>query len=515
MRDRRRRRRPGRAVLRRPHAAGGSVGRGDGLRAEPRRRHVRLRRGVLRPDARRHPRGRPRAARGARPSTACTGTTSRSGSRASASAAAATGWPPIARKTLLGLLQDRARDVGVDLRFSTEVALADLGGLRPGRGRRRRQLGDPRAARRSGSSRQVETATAKFIWFGTDYLFDGLTFVHERGPHGVFAVHGYPISDAVSTFIVETDEESWRAAGLDEFDVTQPPGPERRWRPRPTWRSCSPTRSTAHELLVNNSRWGNFRTRRTERWHGLDPRPDRLARRRRAHRALLRRLRHEDGDGGRRRAAPPRSSRTGTTSPPRSPPTRRPPSRRCEKIQGSARPSLSWWEHFGRYHDALRAVAVRLPLLLPQHHRRAPRAAATPASSASSHERWVAEHGAEPLDTPLTRGGADVPRPQGRRRRRRRSGPPAAGAPAAPRPTCRKATITHRGAGLASRLPTARTGCPPSSTRSAPPLPRRPRWSPSTAAPRSPGILVCEEVRLGTALPALLVDPGLRRRRRR
>jgi anthraniloyl-CoA monooxygenase len=40
----------------------------------------------------------------------------------------------------------------------------------------------------------------------------------------VFAVHGYPISDEVSTFIVETDEASWRRAGLDEFDVTQPPG---------------------------------------------------------------------------------------------------------------------------------------------------------------------------------------------------------------------------------------------------------------------------------------------------
>lgn len=47
---------------------------------------------------------------------------------------------------------------------------------------------------------------------------------HERGPDGVFAVHGYPISDEVSTFIVETDEDSWRRAGLDEFDVTQPPG---------------------------------------------------------------------------------------------------------------------------------------------------------------------------------------------------------------------------------------------------------------------------------------------------
>jgi len=101
----------------------------------------------------------------------------------------------------------------------------------------------------------VETAAAKFIWLGTSYPFEGLTFVHERSPHGVFAVHGYPIGNGVSTFIVETDEESWRAAGLDEFDVNQPPG-----------KSDEKTKAYLQELfagqidgaplLVNNSRWG-------------------------------------------------------------------------------------------------------------------------------------------------------------------------------------------------------------------------------------------------------------------
>ena len=88
------------------------------------------------------------------------------------------------------------------------------------------------------------TATAKFIWFGTTYPFGGLTFVHEQGPHGVFAVHGYPIGNGVSTFIVETDERSWREAGLDAFDAGQPPGPATR-SPRPTWKSSSRPRSTA------------------------------------------------------------------------------------------------------------------------------------------------------------------------------------------------------------------------------------------------------------------------------
>ena len=146
------------------------------------------------------------------------------------------------------------------------------------------------------------TATAKFIWFGTTYRFDGLTFVHEQSPHGVFAVHGYPIGNGVSTFIVETDERSWRAAGLDGFDVSQPPGPSDEVT-RVYLERLFAGQIGGGQLLVNNSRWGNFRTWRTQRWRhrvGRDRRG--LARRRRAHRALLRRLRHQDGDGGRYRA---------------------------------------------------------------------------------------------------------------------------------------------------------------------------------------------------------------------
>ena len=103
------------------------------------------------------------------------------------------GMAAIARGTLLSLLQERASDMGAQLRFRTEVGLEDLDGYdlvvaADGSGSRIRT----RLEERLGPS--AETAAAKFIWFGTDYMFDGLTFVHERGPHGVFAVHGYPIS---------------------------------------------------------------------------------------------------------------------------------------------------------------------------------------------------------------------------------------------------------------------------------------------------------------------------------
>ena len=86
-------------------------------------------------------------------------------------------------------------------------------------------------------------------------------------------------------------------------------------------------------------------------------------------------------DGARR--APGRRRRR------RSPPTRPPPGPGRERSRTRRGPASSWWEHFGRYHDHLRAVAVRLPLLHPQHHRRREaRPGATPDFVAASHERW-------------------------------------------------------------------------------------------------------------------------------
>ncbi|MEW2399406.1 FAD-dependent monooxygenase [Streptomyces sp. NPDC046862] len=307
------------------------------------------------------------------------------------------GMAAVVRRTLLLLLRERARDVGAALRFSTEVTLDDLQGYdlvvaADGTGSRIREALGP------GLGASVETATAKFIWFGTDYLFDGLTFVHERSPDGVFAVHGYPISDTVSTFIVETDEASWRRAGLDEFDVTRPPG-------------ASDTRSQEYleklfaeqidggRLLTNNSRWGNFRTRRTRRWHTLDPRPVALLGDA-VHTAhfsvgsgtkmamedaveLSRALAGHPGDLSAALTAYERAAQPSVRG-----------------IQDSARPSLAWWEHFGRYHDTFEPWQFAYHFLTrsigdARLGRRAPDFVA------ASHSSWVATYGAEPLETPF------------------------------------------------------------------------------------------------------------------
>ncbi|GAY07593.1 anthraniloyl-CoA monooxygenase [Pseudonocardia sp. N23] len=315
------------------------------------------------------------------------------------------GMAAVARRTLLALMQARARDVGADLRFSTEVTLDDLADhdlvvAADGTGSRIRERLE------AGLGVEVETADAKFIWFGTDHLFDGLTFVHERSPDGVFAVHGYPISDEVSTFIVETDEASWRRAGLDEFDVTQPPG------------ASDPVSKAYLEklfadqidgatLLTNNSRWGNFRTRRTRRWHTLAPRPvaflgDAVHT---AHFSvgsgtkmamedaveLARAIAASPDDLGAALAAYEAAAQPSV-----------------ERIQNSARPSLSWWEHFGRYHDEFEPWQFAYHFLSRSigDARLARRA---PDFVDASHRGWVRTHGAEPLDTPFSHAGWSTP----------------------------------------------------------------------------------------------------------
>ncbi len=311
------------------------------------------------------------------------------------------GMAAIARKTLLAVLQERAEAVGVTLRFQTEVELEDLTGF------------DLIVAADGANSRirerlagvlepMVETAAAKFIWFGTTYHFDGLTFVHERGADGVFAVHGYPISPEVSTFIVETDRESWLRAGLDEFDVSQPPGPSD-LKTKQYLEKLFAEQIEGHPLLVNNSRWASFRTRRTGCWshgnvvllgdavhtaHFSVGSGTKMAMEDAV--ALAAALAAHD-DVPAALAAYEESARPSV-----------------EKIQGSARPSLSWWEHFGRYHDTLEPWQFAFHFLT-RSISGGKLARRDPAFVAATRTSWHAQNGPAPLDTPFRSGGFSAP----------------------------------------------------------------------------------------------------------
>jgi anthraniloyl-CoA monooxygenase len=310
------------------------------------------------------------------------------------------GMSAVHRRVLLQSLRRRAEDLGAHLIYDSPVTVDELDGVgydlivaADGTNSTVRQqfLGD--------LGHTVDEARVKFIWFGTTHQFDGLTFLHERNEHGNFAVHGYPIGSGLSTFIVETDEPTWRRAGLDGFDVAQPPGPS----DLVTQRYLEDL--FGHPLVANNSRWANFRTRRTRHWHTVS-----------AHRtpvALLGDAVHTAhfsvGSGTKMAMEDAAALAQSIAERPTDIPTaldrfeqiRRP---QVAKVQDSATPSLSWWDHFGEYQRALapwqfgfhffsRAISAEK---IRQRD---------PGFVADSERAWRDLHGAGPLETPLTVGG--------------------------------------------------------------------------------------------------------------
>ncbi|HEV7587071.1 MAG TPA: bifunctional salicylyl-CoA 5-hydroxylase/oxidoreductase [Longimicrobium sp.] len=177
------------------------------------------------------------------------------------------GFSGIARKQLLHILQQRAAELGVDLRFQTEVpddgALAAMG------------LGDAElvvaadgvnsAIRRAHADEfhpDLDVRTARFVWLGTTKLFDAFTFIVVQNEHGVFQVHAYRFDREHSAFIVECDEASWRSAGCDRMDEAETVAfCEAMFAP---WLDGHPLISNAAHL---KSPWLTFTRVVNERWH--------------------------------------------------------------------------------------------------------------------------------------------------------------------------------------------------------------------------------------------------------
>jgi anthraniloyl-CoA monooxygenase len=242
-------------------------------------------------------------------------------------------------------------------------------------------------------------ATAKFIWFGTTHIFDGLTFVHRESEHGTFAVHGYPISDELSTFIVETDEETWRRAGMDEFDVSQPPGPSDTASQEFLEKLFAEDIGGA-PLVTNNSRWGNFRTRRTQRWY----RDNVVLLGDAVHTAHFSvgsgtKMAMEDAIVLARELASSIDDDVSTAFE-RYEAERQP---EVAKIQNAAGPSLSWWEHFGFYYEHLAPLDFAFHFFsrsidIERIRRR------DPALADQVDAAWMSRHGSTPLQSELSIG---------------------------------------------------------------------------------------------------------------
>jgi anthraniloyl-CoA monooxygenase len=126
------------------------------------------------------------------------------------------GFSGIARKKLLQLLQQRARGLGIALRFETEVAGAaelakthDLVVAADGLNSRTR---NEYAAHFKPA---IENRKNKFVWLGTHQKFDdAFTFIFEETAHGWIWAHAYQFDADTATFIVECADDTWQKFGF-------------------------------------------------------------------------------------------------------------------------------------------------------------------------------------------------------------------------------------------------------------------------------------------------------------
>jgi anthraniloyl-CoA monooxygenase len=166
----------------------------------------------------------------------------------------------ISRKALLDILQQRCLQLGVDIEFNHDVTSVDE--LPP------HDLivaadGVNSLVRRAYEGQiqpRIEMGRAKYIWLGAEVPLDAFTFIFHETEHGLFQVHAYPFNGTTSTFIVECAEEVWLRAGLDKASEGE------------SLAFCQNLLDRdlgGRPLLSNNSKWINFPTLRTRRWHHI------------------------------------------------------------------------------------------------------------------------------------------------------------------------------------------------------------------------------------------------------
>ncbi|MEX4006197.1 bifunctional salicylyl-CoA 5-hydroxylase/oxidoreductase [Neoaquamicrobium sediminum] len=129
------------------------------------------------------------------------------------------GFCGIGRMRLLLLLQERARELGVDLRFQTEVGdraelMAEYDLVIAADGLNSRT----RTEFAEHFRPDIDTRKCKFVWLGTRQKFDdAFTFIFEKTKHGWVWAHAYQFDPDTATFIVECSQETWEKFGFGDM----------------------------------------------------------------------------------------------------------------------------------------------------------------------------------------------------------------------------------------------------------------------------------------------------------
>jgi len=164
----------------------------------------------------------------------------------------------IARLQLLKILQRRAEELDVKIEFHSEIQ--DVESLSQNCDLLLAADG-VNSTVRSRYAEQFQPAldvrANRYIWYGTNQLFHGLTLTFRENSAGVFAAHSYKFSPTTSTFIVECDPQTWNNAQFEQMS------------PEKTLDYVAEVFAhdlNGHKLLSNNSKWINFLLVKNQNW---------------------------------------------------------------------------------------------------------------------------------------------------------------------------------------------------------------------------------------------------------
>jgi anthraniloyl-CoA monooxygenase len=160
------------------------------------------------------------------------------------------------RRTLLLLLTERARALGVELEFRREASPedfpeADLIVAADG-------INSPiRERHRAHFAPEIDLRPNRFAWMGSTRPFDAFTFFFKERAEGIFIAHCYQYEPGASTWVLETDPETFARAGLETMDEAAS---------AQYLEQVFAEELQGHRLVTNRSTWRRFPTITCGRW---------------------------------------------------------------------------------------------------------------------------------------------------------------------------------------------------------------------------------------------------------
>jgi anthraniloyl-CoA monooxygenase len=167
------------------------------------------------------------------------------------------GFSGMSRKQLLLILQERCRELGIEMVFQKEIRSLD-------------QLDNAdlvlaanginswvRETYKDAFQPSIDWRPNKFVWLGCTKPLPAFTFDFRKDKAGIWNLHAYQYDSSMSTWIVETTGETWQRAGLEDASEAD------------TVAYCTELYRDFldnHQIVTNRSLWRNFPMIRCKSW---------------------------------------------------------------------------------------------------------------------------------------------------------------------------------------------------------------------------------------------------------